>query len=86
MITDYIGGGLAKWLQYYIGVAWPNDYNITMGRGGWSSQFLPLNLQQQQQQQQQKQWYEMLHLYKDFSIVWIEYVFLWQMHFVAIYM
>ena len=31
MITDYIGGGLAKWLQYYIGVAWPNDYNITMG-------------------------------------------------------
>ena len=35
-------------------------------------QFLHLNLQQQQQQ---KQWYEMLHLYKDFSIVWIEYVF-----------
>ena len=53
---------------------------LVHGGGGWSSQFLPLNLQQQ------KQWYEMLHLYKDFSIVWIEYVFLWQMHFVAIYM
>ena len=32
LLQLYIGGGTAKWLQYYIGGVCPNDYNITRGR------------------------------------------------------
>ena len=29
----YIGGGQAKWLQYYIGGVGPNDYRLHRGEG-----------------------------------------------------
>ena len=34
MITDYIGGGLAKWLQYYIGGGTAKRLQYYIGRGG----------------------------------------------------